>query len=130
MHDAYHAFHLNLLKLAYNNLSRHTPFDDPNDHTSAELMAQWQQLIAHFSDQVDLSLGQQLLERIAITYPDLMPLVPRDLFWFFGGSCLHFMPDEEISLYQQLDELRYEAEASGNTEFNYEVVRARILGLH
>ncbi len=130
MQKAYQDFHLNLLKLAYNNLSRHAPFDDPEDSTAVELLDQWQQLVDSFAQQVDLSLGQTLLERIAITYTDLMPLVPRDLFWFFGGSCLHFMPDDEIQRYQQLDELRFEAEEQGNTDFNYEQARARILGLH
>jgi len=36
--------------------------------------------------------------------------VPRDLLWFFGGDCLHFMPDDEIAVFQQLEERRYEAE--------------------
>jgi len=35
------------------------------------------------------------------------------LLWFFGGDCLHFMPDEEIELYQTLDERRYQAEQQG-----------------
>ena len=43
-------------------------------------------------------------------YPQIAHLVPRDLLWFFGGDCLHFMPDEEIALYQALDERRFEAE--------------------
>jgi hypothetical protein len=33
--------------------------------------------------------------------------------WFFGGDCLHFMPDEEIQLYQQLDERRFAVEETG-----------------
>ena len=37
------------------------------------------------------------------------------LLWFFGGDCLHFMPDEEIDLFQRLDERRYEAEERGET---------------
>jgi len=44
--------------------------------------------------------------------------LPRDLLWFFGGDCLHFMPDEEIAFYQALDELRFSAEARGQI-FNY-----------
>jgi len=35
--------------------------------------------------------------------------VPRDLLWFFGGDCLHYMPDEELQMFQALDERRYEA---------------------
>jgi len=57
--------------------------------------------------------GQWLISRIVSAYSHLMPEVPRDLLWFFGGDCLHYMPDEEIAFYQQLDELRFTAEESG-----------------
>jgi hypothetical protein len=43
-------------------------------------------------------------------YPQIAHLVPRDLLWYFGGDCLHFMPDEEIDLYTALEERRFEAE--------------------
>lgn len=55
-------------------------------------------------------LGQDLISQVFQRYPQIAHLVPRDLLWFFGGDCLHFMPDEEIALYQALDERRYEAE--------------------
>jgi hypothetical protein len=55
-------------------------------------------------------LGQELLCQVITRYPQIAHLVPRDLLWFFGGDCLHYMPDEEISLYQQLEERRYYAE--------------------
>ena len=29
--------------------------------------------------------------------------------WFFGGDCLNFMPDEEIEMYQILEERRFHA---------------------
>ena len=35
--------------------------------------------------------------------------MPRDLLWFFGGDCLHFMPDDEIEMYQALEERRFYA---------------------
>lgn len=57
--------------------------------------------------------GQEILCQVIHRYPQVAHLIPRDLLWFFGGDCLHFMPDEEIQLYQQLDERRYEAEANG-----------------
>ena len=59
--------------------------------------------------------GPALVSRLFTTYPDFAPTFPRDLLWFFGGDCLHFMPDSEIAIYQQLDELRNEAAASGET---------------
>lgn len=48
-------------------------------------------------------------------YPQIAHLVPRDLLWFFGGDCLHFMPDVELDLYQQLEERRYAAEQQGES---------------
>ncbi|WP_068826492.1 PA2817 family protein [Pseudomonas sp. BMS12] len=57
-------------------------------------------------------LGQDLISQVFHRYPQIAHLVPRDLLWFFGGDCLHFMPDEEIEMFQQLDERRYEAEAN------------------
>ncbi len=58
-------------------------------------------------------LGQDLISQVFHRYPQIAHLVPRDLLWFFGGDCLHFMPDEEIDLFQRLDERRYEAEERG-----------------
>lgn len=55
-------------------------------------------------------LGQDLMCQVIQRYPQIAHLVPRDLLWFFGGDCLHFMPDEELDLYQELEERRYAAE--------------------
>ena len=55
-------------------------------------------------------LGQDLMSQVILRYPQIAHLVPRDLLWFFGGDCLHFMPDDEITLFQALDERRFEAE--------------------
>ena len=57
--------------------------------------------------------GPGLVSRLFTTYPDFAPTLPRDLLWFLAGECLHYMPDEEIAAYQQLDELRAEAAAKG-----------------
>ena len=76
-----------------------------------------------------LHTGQLLLCRVVTSYPHLMPLLYRDLLWFFGGDCLHFMPDEEIARYQQLDELRHEA-MRGGKDFSYRDERAKCFGLH
>ncbi|MFI7858127.1 PA2817 family protein [Pseudomonas promysalinigenes] len=55
-------------------------------------------------------LGQDLICQVIQRYPQIAHLVPRDLLWFFGGDCLHYMPDEELDLYQRLEERRYAAE--------------------
>ncbi|WP_202410214.1 PA2817 family protein [Pseudomaricurvus sp. HS19] len=75
------------------------------------------------------SSGQWAITRIVSAYPALTPQLPRDLFWLFGGECLHYMPDDEIERFQQLDERRFAA-GDDNTEFDYEKERAAILGLH
>ena len=55
-------------------------------------------------------LGQDLLCQVIQRYPQIAHLVPRDLLWFFAGDCLHYLSDEEIDMYQALEERRYEAE--------------------
>ncbi|VVO24777.1 PA2817 family protein [Pseudomonas fluorescens] len=55
-------------------------------------------------------LGQDILCQVITRYPQIAHLVPRDLLWYFAGDCLHYMPDDEIGLYQALEERRFEAE--------------------
>ncbi len=76
------------------------------------------ELASAFAELVDGSRdlygdGPALVARLFTTYPDFAPSFPRDLLWFLAGDCLHFMPDEEIAAYQQLDEMRAEAAAQG-----------------
>ncbi|PYC11051.1 PA2817 family protein [Pseudomonas mosselii] len=71
-------------------------------------------------------LGQDLICQVIQRYPQIAHLVPRDLLWFFGGDCLHFMPDEELALYQELEERRYLAEQKGEVfEWHLEKQRAQ-----
>ena len=67
--------------------------------------------------------------RVVGSYPHLMPLLYRDLLWFFGGDCLHFMPDEEIAVFQRLDEQREEAKEQ-QAPFSYREARAKTMGMH
>ncbi|CAI8832832.1 MULTISPECIES: PA2817 family protein [Pseudomonas] len=55
-------------------------------------------------------LGQDILTQVISRYPQIAHLIPRDLLWYFAGDCLHYLSDEEIDLYQALEERRYEAE--------------------
>ena len=73
--------------------------------------------------------GQQLFCKIIASYPHLTPLIPRDLLWFLGGDCLHFMPDNEINIYQQLDEARFKADHE-RRPFDYKEERAKAFGMH
>ena len=72
--------------------------------------------------------GQEFICRLVGGFPQLTQFIARDLFWFFGGDCLHYMPDEEIQVYQQLDEMRAAANATGE-EFNYAEERASLMQL-
>ena len=74
------------------------------------------------------SEGQTLVGRLFTTYPDFSPTFPRELLWFLGGDCLHFMPDEEIALYQQLEEQREETAARGEI-IDFATERAKLLKL-
>ena len=72
--------------------------------------------------------GPNLVSRLFTTYPDFAPTFPRDLLWFLGGECLHYMPDDEIAAYQKLDDMRYEAAERGET-LNLRDARASLLKL-
>lgn len=129
--NSYHSFHLDLLKQTYNQLLSYSPF------SNAELMTQEQNFLESFLTLIEqtteenthyVELGQHFAISWIRSYPDLTPVLPRDLLWFFGGDCLHYMPDEEIQKFQQLDEMRYEAE-SHNKSFNYAKERATLFNL-
>lgn len=129
MKNQYVQFHRKLLQALQQAAAQAMPVNELSEEDQT-LLSQLDLLANSKSfDETFIATGQQALCRIVAAYPHLAPQVPRDLFWLFGGDCLHYMPDEEISLYQQLDELRFEAE-NDNTDFDYEKQRARILGLH
>lgn len=58
--------------------------------------------------------AQELMGRFIRCYPNLVPLMRRELLFFVGGECLHFLGDEELALYQEVDEQLYEQEQAGN----------------
>lgn len=70
--------------------------------------------------------GPSLIFRLFETYPDFAPTFPRELLWFLGGECLHFMPDEEIMVFQQLDGLRGEAQTRGEV-LDFQAARAKLM---
>ena len=98
----------------------------PDGDTLQELGSRFRALA---SGEADLYIeGAALVSRLFTTYPDFAPAFPRDLLWFLGGECLHYMPDEEISAYQKLDEMRAEAAARGEI-LNIREARASLMGL-
>jgi hypothetical protein len=72
--------------------------------------------------------GPILVARLFASCPHIAPAFPRELLWFLGGDCLHYMPDEELQQFQQLDEMRIEA-ASRDEIFDYPQARAKLLKL-
>ncbi|GAA0789169.1 PA2817 family protein [Marinobacterium sediminicola] len=123
-----HAFHLNLLKIAYNNLMQQDTFKgDKADPVNLEFLDQFAELVEAYDTHqpAAFDLGQDLMVRFVRVYPQYVHLVARDLFWLFGGECLHFMSDEEIQQFQQLDEALAEAEAQ-HGEIDYLQLRQAI----
>jgi hypothetical protein len=98
----------------------------PKDHPLSELAAAYRALD---ENGVDLyTRGPALVSRLFDTYPEFAPTFPRQLLWFLGGDCLHYMADEEIEQHQQLEDLRLAAASRGDT-FNFNDARAKLLNL-
>ncbi len=49
-------------------------------------------------------LAQNWLFSFIGNHPQLTPMVPRDLLWFLGGDCLHFLSDEELNNFQKIED--------------------------
>lgn len=125
----YIEFHLRLLTAFVEQAAQQLPFCAADcSQDDQEFLLSLQQLPT-IGGSEQLIQGQELLCRIVAGYPQLMQLLPRDLLWFFGGDCLHYMPDEEISLFQALDDQRQTAK-DNNSPFSYENARAVKFGLH
>lgn len=126
----YYIYHLDLLNAFIAQIKQQPPFIyEDMSADDAEFLAALDELAQNSQAVSWLDNGQTLMCRIVGSYPHLMPLLYRDLLWFFGGDCLHYMPDEEINIFQQLDELR-ETAKSENQSFNYKETRAKLLGMH
>jgi hypothetical protein len=126
---SYIEFHQRLLVAFINQIKEQAPFNvEHSNQDDRDFIHDLEQLPNSGGSQ-QLIQGQQLLCKLVATYHHLMPLLPRDLLWYFGGDCLHYMPDEEISLYQQLDEQR-QAALETNQVFDYEKARLSALGAH
>lgn len=101
-------------------------FREDSHHSICE---QLQALCNAPSDESFYQQGQALLVKIVAAWPQLTPAIARDLFWFFGGDCLQFMPDEEIARFQTLDERRFELESAGQP-FDYQKEKQKVFSLH
>ena len=126
----YYTYHLELLSAFGAQIQQLTPFNEESPSVDdQEFLA----ALAHLQQQPQgtnfLEQGQILMCRFVGAYSHLMPLLYRDLLWFFGGDCLHFMPDHEIDIFQQLDEQREEAKQQ-QAPFSHKEARAKLMGMH
>lgn len=125
----YHRYHLALLMSLYDTLRAESVLMAQTPEESNILfLERFEELITQLEagDQEALYSGQEILCQIISRYPQVAHMIPRDLLWYFGGDCLHYMPDDEIAQYQLLDEHQAEAEARGE-EFDWEQARLLLM---
>jgi len=110
-------------------MAEHFPFDQsPLNEEEADLIEKMDQLFQSIENQAtDYSFeAQEVLARFIRCYANLVPLIRRELLWFIGGECLHFLGDEELSLYQALEENIYQLEHQGiNVDINEQIKALR-----
>ncbi|MDG1773668.1 MAG: PA2817 family protein [Oceanicoccus sp.] len=127
--SSYFNHHHNLLQALYQHCEKQLPFCDGR---ATEVDLEFMETLKALSEATDSSetfveQGQSIVCRIVTHYQHITPTVNRDLFWFFGGECLHYMADEELALYQQLDEKLHE---NPEESLDYTAVKASIFQLH
>ena len=104
-------------------ITQHEDFSDQPDHQFVFQLHQLAKLPGGVAEQ---TLGQRLITTCITSYPHWVGIIPRDLFWYFGGDCMHFLGDEEIEQFQRLDELSVE-----KSDFTtYEALRRHTLNLN
>ncbi|WP_191600143.1 PA2817 family protein [Marinomonas algicola] len=94
----------------------HLPFDQtPLAEEEEDFLQKWDDLMEEIKSLSHdyLFTAQELLARLIRCYPNLTALIKRELLWFVGGECLHFLGDEELALYQKFEETAYEYEQNG-----------------
>jgi len=98
----------------------------PEGATLVELARQFDSLASNSGQIMDEAPA--LIYRMLTIAPQFAQEFPRDLLWYLGQECLHFMPDEEIEIYTVMDEQRRTAASAGQT-FNWAEARAVAKGL-
>lgn len=127
----YFQYHKELIKTLYQHCCRQLPFSSEKaNEVDLEFLNALKQLsnTEHLTDDYSFQ-GQAIISKIISHYPHITPAVHRDLMWYFGGECLHYLSDEEISQYQQVDELFNQAQHQGD-KLGYTAARAQVFKLH
>ena len=124
-----HRYHLARLNSLFDTLrAQSVLMTQVPEESNILFLERFQELTAQLEagDQDALYSGQEIICQVISRYPQVAHIIPRDLLWYFGGDCLHYMPDEEIAQYQLLDEHQAEAAARGE-EFNWEQARQLLM---
>ena len=122
-------YHQALLKELTDNASKLLAMDAFAEDQHTSIHDALVELCKRPADEQFYELGQDTLCKIVAAWPQLTPIIARDLFWFFGGDCLQYMPDHEIASYQRLDEARFDAESQA-VDFDFKTAKGQIFGLH
>src|SRR5690554_6293947 len=102
MTDAHVQHHIDLLRYLRQVLQTLAEEDVVTEELQ-RLIARYYEMIEHmYKSGHDRYHGQELVSQVFQCYHQIAHQVRRDLLWFFGGECLHFMTDDEISKYQWL----------------------------
>lgn len=87
---------LTALETLYQNLQPALPEDESGE----ALRERFESTLSALNNGEEyLFLAEELLTTLITYYPNLTMAIPRDLLWAVGGSCLHFMGDEEIEAF-------------------------------
>lgn len=98
-----------------------------NEESNQQLLAKLAQLLEDFGRSQDyVAQATHIVTTLIRDYPDIVPLMPRDILWFCGSECLHFLGDDELDRYQLIEERYYD----GGDTANYRDIRAQVFGLH
>ncbi|WP_159268414.1 PA2817 family protein [Zhongshania aliphaticivorans] len=125
------AYHQQLNDALYELCAQTVPLQNTNiKESNEELLSLFSALELCFANGDDYTpIGQQIITRIVSHYPAITPQVHRDLFWFYGGDCLHFLSDDEIQKYQTLEERYYDLSKT-DSDACYRNLRAQIFNMH
>lgn len=115
--SSYIDYHRTLLTQLAETIAKTPPFNGGEvDELQAEFVQNVQKVLDEKTPPTEqIDLGRWLIGQIVSNYQVLMPQVPRALFWYFGGDCMHYLGDEEIAHFQMLEE-RYHDLLSSETE--------------
>lgn len=77
----------------------------PDDESGNALRTLFQDTIRALESDAEYGfVAEDLLTTLITHYPNLTPAIPRELLWAIGGSCLHYLGDEEIEQFSEIEE--------------------------